>query len=169
MIHRTVVKWLGCAVMIMLLAACGGGETATQTQPTSATLKLATRGTLPAGTTLSGVFITVTLPAGVSVMTDAAGAVAAGVVAVSGVAVPGNFLPPAYTPASGAAPASLRIALSSTAAAGFGVGEFATVICNIASGSHPQASDFSLSGFSAIDLSGNTVGVLTTSFVADIR
>lgn len=142
---------------VLSLAGCGGGGDAAQ--PT-ATLKLSTSGTL-APAALAGIGITVTLPAGVTVKTDPGGVVSNGVVTVSGVAVPGFVPTQSYTPASGANPATLTFAMVSNARAGFGTGEFATVTCNRASGISPTDADFTLTGFTPIDLSGNAVSGLT--------
>jgi hypothetical protein len=127
---------------VLSLAGCGGGGDAAQ--PTTATLKLSTVGTLSPGTTLSGIGVSIVLPAGVTVATDANGAVSSGVVTVSGVAAPGTVLAPSYTPASGGNPATLTFAMVSNVSAGFGIGEFATLTCNRASGVTPQVTDFSV-------------------------
>ncbi len=137
------------ALLFMLsLVGCGsGGGDGTVppvTQPTSAVLKLSTTGTMPAGTSLAGVGVTIVLPAGVSVSTDTTGTVTAGVVTASGVAAKSTVIPPVFTPATATKPATLKLVVGSTAAGGFGVGEFATVSCNIGSGSFPKSTDFSL-------------------------
>lgn len=145
----------GLLLGVLSLTACGGGGgNAAAPQTPTATLRLST--SVPQGTSLAGIGVTVTLPAGVTIRTDAGGAVASGVVAVIGVAAPGTVIS-VYTPASGGNPATLAIALVSTVAAGFGTGEFATVTCNLANGVSPLATDFVLTNFNPFDLSGNPV------------
>lgn len=143
-----------------LLAGCGGSSTTaadpattttTTTPPTTpapatattkAVLRLSTQGVLPQGGQLSGLAITIQLPAGTTVATDTnttVPTVAPGVVTVSGVAAQAGttaMLPPVYTPATATAPATLQIIL----AGNFGVGEFVTINCATAPGSTPPSS-----------------------------
>ncbi len=151
----------GFMFALLFLTACGGGGSPA-TQPTTATLKLSNSGTLPKGTSLAGIGITLILPAGVTVKTDTGGAVASGAVTVTGSAAPGTVIA-VYTPASGTTPATLALAMSSTATAGFGTGEYTTVTCDLANGTSPKATDFGLSGFKPFDLRGNPVIGLTPS------
>jgi hypothetical protein len=163
---------------ITLLAACGGGgggggaapivQPAT-VQPTTATLELATSGTLTTGTSLAGIGISVILPAGVTVKTNADGSVSTGVVTVSGVAAPGALTPPVYTLANGTAPAKVTFVIASNAPAGFGTGEFTTVVCGITAGSNPKTTDFSLTDFKPIDLNGAAVNGLTASVAVTMQ
>jgi hypothetical protein len=129
-------------VAFTILGGCGGGSSTSE--PTKATVKLSTQGPLPQGTLLTGIAVTIQLPAGVTVDT-ASGSVAAGVVTVTGVAAQGgvtSLTPPIYTPASGTAHGTLEFTL---AASNFGTGEFATVNFNLGSGSSaPSASDVTI-------------------------
>jgi len=138
-------------------------------QLTTAVLKISTQGTLDAGTSLSGVGITLNLPAGVTVKTDAGGAVDPGVVTVSGGAVPSTLVAPLFTPATTGTNATLTFAVASNTAGGFNVGEFATVTCDIAPGSFPTAADFTLSGLTPGDLFLQAVTGLTASMLVDLR
>jgi hypothetical protein len=126
----------------LILGGCGGGSNGSE--PTKATVKLSTQGTLPQGTQLSGIGVTILLPAGVTVDTTS-GAVAAGVVTVSGVAAQGGASvlgPQTYTAASGSTRGTLAFTL---AANNFGTGEFATVDFNLGPGSSaPSASDVTI-------------------------
>jgi hypothetical protein len=158
-IKRLLLFGLMCGILALAGCGGGGGGNAAAPQPTTATVKLSTSGTLPQGTSLSGIGGTITLPSGVTVQADASGVVSGSVVTVAGVAAPGTIVA-FYIPANGTTPASVTFAMVSTAAAGFGIGEFATLTCNLASGATPTASDFSLT-FQATDLSGNTVNGLT--------
>jgi hypothetical protein len=132
--------------------------------PTTAVINISTQGTL--ATALSGVGITLNLPAGVTVTTNSDGSVASGVVVASGVAQNNSTFVSTYTAASGSTGATLAITVASTSVAGFGTGEFVTVNTNIGSGYNPQATDFSLTNFEPGDLSGNLVTGLTATFSA---
>lgn len=138
-------------------------------QPTQAVLKLSSQGTLTGATSLSGIGITVTLPDGVSVKTDAGGIVDTGVVALSGVAVQGILVTPISTPASVGVKATVSFAVASSVAGGFTVGEFAIVTCDLAAGFSPTAADFTLSNFSPADLFLQPVASLTPSLSLELK
>lgn len=157
------------AIATLLLSACGGGG-GSAAPPTTATLKLSTStsGTL-APDAMSGIQISVILPAGVTVKANTGGSVQDGVVSVSGVAAPG-MAQSLYTPASGATPGKLTIVVASNA--GFGPGEFATVICDIAAGSYPTAGDFPLADFMPVDnitFNTTTISGLTPSVTVTLQ
>jgi hypothetical protein len=143
---------------LLSLTACGGGSSSAPPS-TTATLKLSATGTLHQGTSLAGIGITLTLPAGVTIKTDSGGAVVNGYVNVTGEASPESVIA-VFIPASGTTPATLALIVASTAAAGFGTGEFATVTCDL-NGTSPKLSDFGLSNFKPYDLNGNLVIGLT--------
>ena len=128
-------------IMTAILAACGGGESTPSPAKTTAVLKVGTQGTLASGTSLYGVGVTVTLPAGVTVATDGSGNVAFSVAVVSGVASGGSMATPVYTPATATAKATLKLIVAA-AGTGFGTGEFITVTCMLPAGSSLQESDF---------------------------
>jgi hypothetical protein len=168
----TIIRIILSTLAISILTACGGGggtETPIVVQPTTATLKLSTSGTLASGTTLGGIGISVILPAGVTVKTDAGGAALSSVVTISGVATPGTYTAPVYTPAAGATLGKLTFVVVNNAPAGFGTGEFATVVCDIAAGSFPKAGDFSLTGFDPRSTGGEAVSGLTAGVGATIQ
>lgn len=131
--------------------------------PTGGVLKLATAGT--AGT-IAGIDITVNLPAGVTVAADPnTGEVTTGAVAVSGVATARtlgtqNVTVAKFTPASTVTPAQLHIVMANVP--GFGVGEFAAVQFDLATGTAlPAADAFTVSsciakGLDGLGLSGIT-------------
>ena len=149
-----------------------GTNTGTNTgtvQPSGAVLRLSTSGALAAGEALAGIGVTVELPVGTSIATDSTGQVQASAVTVSGSAVPGSVLTPVYTPATPTARGSLKFTIVSTAPGGFGVGEFATVTCNIASGSFPQSTDFVLSDFTPANLLLQPVTALMAESAAVIQ
>jgi hypothetical protein len=141
-------------------------QTNVTVQLTAAVLKISTAGT---DTSLSGVGITVSLPAGVTVKTDAGGAVDPSVVTVSGVAVPSTLIAPLYTPATATTNATLTFAVASNVAGGFNVGEFATVTCDITPGVFPRAAEFTLSGLNPGDLFLQPVTGLTPSMLVELR
>jgi hypothetical protein len=163
------------AMAVITMFGCGGGGGASQ--PTTATLKLSTAGT--AGTHIRGIEVTVVLPKGVTVnattnINPAILETNAGVLVLSGatVADPAAFsqLKPtaAYTPATDTVPGKVKIVLA--AQSDFNLGEFMTVNTVIAAGNFPLATDFTLEGFTAVDVNGAVViPALTPSFVADIK
>lgn len=156
-IHDTLRLLLLSA--LIALAGCGSGgpsssSSASSSSPpssappspppsaptaTRAAVKLSTQGTLPEGKQLAGIAVLIKLPAGVTVRTDASGAVAAGVVAVSGVATQSGVTvvgPQIYTPATATTSGTLEFLI---AAGNFGIGEFAMVTFELAPGSAPPA------------------------------
>jgi len=136
--------------MLFALVACGGGSTSVPPAKT-VTLKLATTGT--PSENLAGVDITVILPTGVTPALNSDGTVAASVVSISGVAAPGTALTRVYTPAIGATRGTLELFVSSSIVAGFGAGEYATVLLSAAPGITPLQSDFAFTGFRPIAVS----------------
>jgi hypothetical protein len=112
-------------------------------QPTQAIVRLATIGTLPAGTLIGGINAIVTYtPAGLTIV-DAG-------VALSGVGA--GLLQPNTTVAG-----QVNLALVSTA--GITTGEFATLTFSVAAGTFPTAADFSvaLTGAGIIDTVGTAI------------
>ena len=176
---RTIFGYLAVCICALVIFGCGGGggggtgggsKVEPDPVPTTAVLKLYTEGVLASGTSLAGIGITVTLPAGVTVQTDVDGKVAAGTVEGSGVtAGKATLAEPDYTPATDTAPARLSFVLAGTDAEGFGTGEFATVTCNLAAGATPQATDITLSDFRPVDLRGAAVEGLTAAHTAEFK
>lgn len=153
------------AAIILTLAACGGGgggggsatspTTDKPLQSNTAIITISTEGTLAEGTSLGTAGITLELPPGVTVKHDAAaGAVEAGVIepsgAAAGKAIVGISL---YQPATEAAKGRVNFSVIASDRTGFGTGEFVTVICDIAAGSSPTATDFSIAAFEPFDVS----------------
>jgi hypothetical protein len=160
-----MIKTLKATALSLLLlitfAACGGGGGGSSstgsvvTNPTvhtKATVKIALTGNLPAGTSISGAGITVTLPVGVTVPTDSTGAVATGSVTPSGIFATGAQVTPIYTPASGANAATLKLAMASGTPAGESqTGEVATLVLDLAIGVAPTESSFALSELTVVN------------------
>ncbi len=118
----------------LFLAGCGGDGGGTNSGSSGATtykVRLATQGTLTAGP-LTGIDVTLQLPTGVTPKLAVDGVVGSSVVKASGVLVDNasQNIQTYYTPASGTKAGTLNILLTSTAANGFGIGEFATVTLN---------------------------------------
>jgi hypothetical protein len=119
-------------------------------QPTSAVVRLQTQGTLPAGTVIGGVQVTLTYATdkGLSIAAD-------GVVA------------------SGAGAGSLLVANTNTAgqvivalinASGIGTGEFATATFQVAAPNVPVGADFAVAaGATVIDLNGQPIPGITVA------
>lgn len=141
-----------------------------QTQPTKATVTLAAQGSLPQGTAIAGIGITVNLPPGVTVATDGSGAAAAGVITGYGQTTSTTITTvSSVVPATATAAGTLRMILASTDPAGFTVGQFARINCDISVGSYPKAADFSTTDFSAVDLKGVAITGLSPAFTAQIE
>ncbi len=139
-------------------------------QPTKAVLTLGTSGTLSSGN-ISAIGLTITLPNGVTVKTDANGNVDSTVVVPSGVDAGAASVTAIYTAATTTLQGKLNFLITSTNLNGFGTGEFATVTCDINSG-NPNAGDFSMSNFSNFspyDLLFNPITGLTLGYTADIK
>lgn len=166
--HCIRLVFCGLLFLMLCLAGCGGGGGSSSSLPAgqltgqsnTMTVKLSTSAPAGQNVVLSGMGITLTLPAGVTVNTDASGGVASGVIKVAGGAAPGTAIA-VYHAAAGSTPATLELVVASSAAAGFGTGEFATVTFDLASGASPKAAEFGLSNFKPYDLGGSIVSGLT--------
>jgi hypothetical protein len=165
------------ASMLMLctmsfLPACGGGGggAAPASAPTTAIVNILTSGTLASGALIGGIDVTLNLPAGVSVKATPDGAnpdvlvTDSGVVAVSGVAAGTN------TTAIGTYTASPNsVAIHVVNADGFGTGEFVTITCDIAAGTSPAPSDFTVSAAAVKDLNGAAVSGMTAALNVTLK
>ncbi len=120
--------------------------------------------------TIHGIDVTVELPAGVTVkaVPDATNpsvmVTDTGVVTASGTADASTNIIATYT-----ATPSGKVAIHLANAAGFATGEFVTITCDIAVGSIPVASDFSVTGFNAVDGNGVAIAGLTAGYTAAIQ
>ncbi len=133
-------------------------------QVSSTVLRLSSVGA-PTGNTLSGVELTIMLPAGVTVNADANGAVASSDIVPSGVAPIGSSIAARYYPAVGPVqPGSVRLSLISSNP--FSGGEFATLTLKVAPGTTVQSSSFPISGFAAFDTNGAIISGVTGSLTA---
>ena len=164
-VHRLFARVI--LISLLLITACGGGGGGNTSgggnpQPTKAIVKIATTGTLPTGTLIGGIDITLSMASGVSAKsasnppeTDA------GVVVTSGVAIANSQILATYTPPAGTTHAKARLLIVNTS--GFGTGEFATVTGDIASGYNPTAAEFSVTSFTVTDLNGSPISGLTAA------
>ncbi len=149
----------------MIISSCnsgGGGAPGAggSSQPTTAIIKILAQGT--ASSTIGGLKASLRLPAGVTVKaTASAPQTDDGVVAASGAASGADLVVGTYS--------SHTVAVHIVKSDGFGIGEFATVNCDIAQGSSPTATDFSVSNLSAWDTNGALVTGLSVSSTAVIR
>lgn len=152
-IHHLLLATL--LLMLTALTACGssGGVSSdsTQTAYKAATLKINLTGTLPSATGISGAVITLNLPSGVTPFT-VNGAVTSDTVTPSGTFAEGTQVAPVYTAALGSTPATLKLALASSATSGVAqVGEVATVLLQLSNNVTPSATDFNFNSVSVID------------------
>jgi len=122
-------------------------------------VKLAVAGRLDPTVMVHGVSLTLGLPPGVTVKGDftVPGLVGTleGVVEPSGVMASTSYVEARYLPASGSIAGQVRIALAN--AGGILLGEFVTVMCEVAPGNSPRSGDFTVSEFTAKD--GNGAGL----------
>lgn len=139
---------------------------------TVAELKLKTEGTLPAGTQINALEITLSMPQGVTIAAAQDGSVdtssPTAPVKLSGVAALTKATLLAggtrFSAGSASAPNKLKLVIVFTAGSGFDVGEFATITCNIAPNTVATPSYFIISGFKAV-----TVGTDTNSIGAKLE
>ena len=124
----------------LLLSGCGGGGGTSgggSSGGTSVVLALSTQSATPV--TIGGIQLVVTLPPGVSLKTDTSGVLLSNVVQLSGVLSSADFFVPTYEKTAG------TLSIGITKDAGFGLGEFLTISCDVASGFTPSPADFLLS------------------------
>jgi hypothetical protein len=130
----------------------------------SLTLKLVTTGQLPAGVSICGVQLTLTLPAGVTIrvgdFTASKYQADSSVLYSSGVA-PANVATIAslYTPAAGGQPATLVPGVVSNV--GWPLGAFLTVICDLPPDTSYTSANFTVSNVSVIDKNGEPIPGVT--------
>jgi hypothetical protein len=128
------------------------------------TLKLATAGTPPAGTSIYGIEFALNLPPGATVrvsdfssyQVDSSVLFLSGVFASTADAV---YNYGHYVPQSADAPATITFVLGQ--ATGVGLGEFATLICDLPIGSTYTAANFSIASAKIVDGNGNVIPGLT--------
>jgi len=133
-------KFAVLPIVLIVAVTCGGcgGNNDAQIQPTQAVLKLAT--TAPGGP-IETIDVTVQLPTGVSYRDSTP----------SGVAVAANPLIAVNPNVPG------RVHIAMITVAGFGVGEFFTMNCDIATGSTPSIADFLIVHFEATGSEGRVI------------
>jgi len=122
------------------------------------TLKLVTTGQLPAAGSIYGVQLQLTLPAGVSIRVSDFNTylVDSSVLYSSGEAPADLYATGYYKPAAGGQPAIVNLAVPS-AAAGWTIGEFATLICDLPPGATYTSANFTVSAVKIIDGSGQVI------------
>jgi len=131
-------------------AAGGGGGVAA----TKAVLTVSLQGTLAAGTSIGGVDVTVTLPAGVTAKVKAGTVETAdGVVVASGNGI-GSTVLANYTAATATAPGTIRIGLIN--ASGITAGEMLTLNLDIG-GAVPNVTGFGTTGLNVVDVNSTAI------------
>lgn len=168
--NKKLVNGIVVTGCFLLVFGCGGGGSSTPqpAPPTEAVLTLTTAGTPSAP--CKGMELTVNLPAAVTVKTDPANPkqTAPGVLKLSGVfsAYSSQVFPRPfwgrYSSAGAGKPSAVMIAIPSGTAT-FPVGEFATLTCDLASGTSVSLADFSVVNFAAYGTGGAPVTGLTAS------
>jgi hypothetical protein len=153
------------SAMVLTVCGCAGVGKGVPAQPATAVLTLSTQGSLPPGSAIGGINVTVTLPPGVTAKADKVGATMENVVVASGVAQ-GALSAAKFTPAEGAAPGRVGLALVKTE--GFGTGEFATLNLDI-TGAPPRPTDFSTAGMGVSDTNGTAITGLTATLSLQLK
>ncbi len=166
-------------IALFTVAGCkSSGNDVTYQQPTTATLKIVSQGTLTTGQQIGSVEVTVNLPSGVTVQATPDPVnhdvlvINSGVVTASGVAAGTNTSTneSIYTAATTTMPGKVTVHLVNPD--GFGTGEFVTVNCDIVTGFFPTAADFNvpLTEFKVWDIpNADVITGLTATFTADIK
>lgn len=110
---------------------------------------------------IKGIQMTLTLPPGTSCRVDANGALLSSSLRLSGVAPLTSLNLAKFTPATATSNATVKLALIN--ATGFGLGEFATLVLDLAPGvAKPAPGALGIAGFSAItDVSGTVNPAIT--------
>lgn len=151
---------------VLFLPTCKGSSS--ETQPTSAVVKLSTSGTLPAGKKIGAIDVTLTLAPGVTLKSTAnPPRPDDGVVTASGVAANNSFVEANYTAPTSTLPGKVQVGLINVS--GFDTGEFVTVTGDIAAGNNPRAADFSATITTIADTDTNPLTGLTAGLAVDIR
>jgi len=141
----------------------GGGNDGTK-QPTKAivTLFSSVTGSVPEGAIITGYDVTLTLPEGTTVQsTVSSPQTDSGVITLSSGAAGSSFIG-VYSAATSTLPGTVRILLAN--GTGISAGVFCTVKCDVAAGSNPSSSAFTVSDFSASGYdatAGSTVDLTT--------
>jgi hypothetical protein len=153
----------------LLLSGCGGGGGSAGSAGSaggaggagggsSVVLALSTQNTAPV--TIGGIQLVVTLPVGVSLKTDTNGVLLSNVVQQSGVLSNADFFHPTYDKTTG------TISVGITKDAGFGLGEFLTISCDVAAGFSPHLADFILTNVTVVSpLSGGAAALPLVTIV----
>jgi|GEM_PF-2579944 len=143
-------------LLVALATGCGSSSSSPQHR---ALMTISTSGSIPAGQSLAGIGMTITLPPGVTPVLDPSGQVdAVRLVTHSGVTDDSGLIATAlYLEATAAQPARISIAVASRAKAGFGVGECMVLTLKRSSGATPEAKEFGITNFSAANLDGAAV------------
>lgn len=136
---------MALAALIFTVPGCGGGGGGSAPGPPAPVDRVVIK-SVGAPATLYGVEFTLQLPAGVTLATDGAGALAAGVLVASGGAAGAA---PVVNYRAGSVPQTVVVSL--TKDTGFPVGEFLTLTPMIAAGTVLLPTDIILSGFKAYD------------------
>ena len=153
-------------LLIALLTACGGGaQQSTSTRTIKAVIKPSA---LAAGLNVAGFNLTITVPVGVAPPLKADGTADSAATLEITSSAPQNqqLINATYTAATAAAIGKLTI--TGIAAAGFQPTDTITIHLNIADGSTPSESDFSIYFFEAYDINGATVTGLSPTLTTTI-
>lgn len=156
----------GILIILAMLSGCGNKSNADKNpsqQTPVAVVKLITQGAR-SNSTIAAVQVTLRLPTGVSVKdTQNPPQTDSGVVMASGSAAGAELIMGTYLASSN------TVTVYIPTSAGFAVGEFATVTCDLSSGLTTTVFNDSVSNLSVWDTSGAPISGLTASFTVSIN
>ena len=145
---RTLLFLLTLCLPLQLVGCGGGGGGGgTPASPAAVTVNLSTVGTLPSGKLIGDIEITLNLPAGVTVKASPSLINASILVPNDGVIVLQGGAATATTQILSATyvqGTTNKVVMKLINANGLGIGEFAKINCDVASGSTPSINDFSI-------------------------
>jgi len=158
------------ALSLTLLSACGGGSSSDPPfQPTKAVIKIETTGTLDDGVMIGGITVTGVLPIGVTVKATPDAQNPAVLVTDSNVVIASGATGTNASTFATYNATDRKVSIQVYDLDGFGIGEFVTVTCDIASGTTPTAGSFGLEGFIPKDLNGAPIGTLTPGYTVTLH
>ena len=171
MMNRIQACLLVMTLSLTLVTACGDNKTnnTPAPRPTKAVARLAATGSFGPGRLIGGIIVTVVLPAGVRIKATPDTRNTSLLVSDQGVVTASGV-----TGANAAAFATVdqtdrKVQIQVYDQNGFGIGEFVTVTCDVASGTALTADKFGLEGFNAKDLNGADINGLTAGLTVVLQ
>lgn len=153
-------SWIILAIIALFISGCGGGGGSSTPPPTTkqATIVFTSQST-NLSDTLGGFDLSVTLPVGSSITTDASGAPL-----TSDIYLSGQFAGSTITPVGITYDATTRtLSIHYPSANSYSLGEFLTVICNVPLTYTPNTTDLSYTTIFYEALTGSVLNTVTAT------